>query len=397
MNEADFERFVQGEGALAAAVRAALPAFEPSARFEQSLHDLAAQLAAASPPVSADDLMFEPPPQLEAGLAALAASVQQAQQGRRDAVLQRIRTGEDPEVVLGNATAPQTREWLTATAIATPAAKAPPARPRFSLTGWWHAGASLAAALAVMLGVGLQWLQPWGRANQEAGVVATEAAASATWNAPASSMDMALASVPMAEPMTNERADATAAAPPPAPVVRQSVQKPVANEEAVAAQREAAAPERQELARAAPSTADTLNLAAEAGDARASKQLAGVPAAAPALAPSAPPAPPDMVTAPAPAAAARSAPRRETAGAPMSITVARDSDPLAVAAQLQAQLPSGAVVELHVAPTGGMSDWLQQLRVALAARRPDVRLVEQADPNLAPQRAVIRVIVPELP
>lgn len=165
------DAFVAGRGPLANALRA-LPRFEPPARMAA---DFQAMLAGQASRVPA----FEPPATLEAAVLGEIARQQAAQADRRQALLDELARGVDPEAALDAELSPAARAWLAERARGAAAGErraidgddgtrrhradapghAPRGRwrwPRLPAPWWRYAGGGLAAVLA--LGIGLRMM-----------------------------------------------------------------------------------------------------------------------------------------------------------------------------------------------------------------------------------------------
>lgn len=139
------DRFIAGEGPLAALVRAQ-PAFEPP---PQMLERVLAALDAAPAPAG-----FEPPTSLFDAVMAEADRLDAAQAPRREALLAELAAGKTANDTLGAPVSPATAEWL---ARQRPAPATAPTRPR---RRWpWLAGISTALTAALAVSVALRMVQ----------------------------------------------------------------------------------------------------------------------------------------------------------------------------------------------------------------------------------------------
>lgn len=139
------ERFIAGEGALAALIRAQ-PAFEPPPRM---LGQILVALEAAPTPAG-----FEPPAALLDAVMAEAARLDTAQTPRRDALLAELAAGKSASDALGAPVSPATAAWL-AQQQPTPASARPPRRRRWP----WLAGFGTAVTAALAVSVALRVVQ----------------------------------------------------------------------------------------------------------------------------------------------------------------------------------------------------------------------------------------------
>lgn len=159
------ERFIAGEGPLAALIRAQ-PAFEPP---PQMLERVLAALDAAPSPAG-----FEPPAALFDAVMAEAERLDAAQAPRREALLAELAAGKKASDALGAEVSPATAAWL-AQQQPTPA----PA-PRMRRRRWpWLAGISTALTAALAVSVALRMVQEPAPPAETAAMPATAPAESA--------------------------------------------------------------------------------------------------------------------------------------------------------------------------------------------------------------------------
>lgn len=137
------DRFIAGEGELAALLRAQ-PVFDPPASLDERFK--ASVAAALREHEARAGMMFEAPDKMTAVFARTAAQVQAAQQLRRDAVLREVEQGGDAEQVLGDPVGANTWQWLRVRVQARAGKTAKPRRPRFA---WWPALATVCTAALV--------------------------------------------------------------------------------------------------------------------------------------------------------------------------------------------------------------------------------------------------------
>ncbi len=139
------DRFIAGEGALAALVRAQ-PVFEAPPRMFGRV------LAALEAAPTTDG--FEPPARLLEAVMAEAERIDAAQAPRREALMAELAAGKAAEEVLGAGLSPATSQWL-ATRRPKSAASPPPRRQRRP----WLAGLGTAVTAALAIGVVFRILQ----------------------------------------------------------------------------------------------------------------------------------------------------------------------------------------------------------------------------------------------
>ncbi|WP_230970480.1 hypothetical protein [Nitrogeniibacter aestuarii] len=154
-----FDRFVSGQGTLAALI-ASQPRFDPPAgMFERVLSVV---------DTAQSGLSFAPPSSIEAAVLAEAARLDAAQAPRRDALLDQIAAGTEASTALGAAVSPQTARWLAEQADR----RAAPRRTqqRASRKRWFN-GFGLAAAAAIAASVALKiWTDPTAPTMEHAAV-----------------------------------------------------------------------------------------------------------------------------------------------------------------------------------------------------------------------------------
>lgn len=242
------DRFIAGEGPLAALVRAQ-PAFEPP---PQMLERVLAALDATPAPAG-----FEPPAALFDAVMAEADRLDAAQAPRREALLAELAAGKAAVDALGTPISPATAEWL---ARQRPASA--PARPR---RRWpWLAGLGTALTAALAVSVALRVVQESATPPEMAALPATAPAESATdtlrgaaagepAEVSASAARSADNAIPLAaKPQLTERL-AKAEAPAAGPARSREMPRPEAD-----AKRAAPAPVRDEPAPAAPTAAPPM-------------------------------------------------------------------------------------------------------------------------------------------
>ncbi|MEC5399841.1 hypothetical protein [Uliginosibacterium sp. H1] len=366
VNDASFERFLQGEDGLSALLRE-LPAFEPPTRMEEDFAQAArvaqASHDAPSAALTDDILSFEPPAGMQADFARMAAKLQAEQAPRREAVIAQLARGDDAAAVLGGDISARTREWLDRQQAAK--SERPVVvvarKPRFR----WLPGLGLAASAALVAGVATQWLM--------------------RGEAPAD--NVALNEVPAAAPAQLAIESEKPVAPAAEPTVRnRSAGAPVASaqDRQASAEREAsrtrAQDEEKRVASQPDAVADATKAREEiaAASAFAERRLAA-PAAAPAPVPpqalpppavivevpAAEPMPESLAAAPpppaAPAPAAKAAPMRERAASDAAMASAPQS-PAVQRATAAALAPVRSDLPVESVPLASSPEqWLQAL------------------------------------
>ena len=154
-----FDRFLSGQGAMAALI-ASQPRFDPPAgMFERVLSVV---------DTAQSGLSFAPPSSIEAAVLAEAARLDAAQSPRRDALLDQIAAGTDASTALGAAVSPPTARWLAEQADR----RAAPRRTQQRAgTKRWFNGFGLAAAAAIAASVALKiWTDPAAPTMEQAAV-----------------------------------------------------------------------------------------------------------------------------------------------------------------------------------------------------------------------------------
>jgi len=144
------DRFIAGEGELAAVLRA-IPPYEPPARLEAAVLGMARTEQALVGAAAIDSpLNYDPPNAIEAGFQSLAARIDAAQAGRRDAVLVQIVGGASVSAALDSTVTPNTAAWVEQQVVARPAPeyRATPSR-RWRL--WQGLGLLATVGMAAML------------------------------------------------------------------------------------------------------------------------------------------------------------------------------------------------------------------------------------------------------
>lgn len=288
------DRFIAGEGALAALLRAQ-PVFEAPPRMFGRV------LAALEAAPTTDG--FEPPARLLEAVMAEAERIDAAQAPRREALMAELAAGKAAEEVLGAGLSPATSQWL-ATRRPKSAASPPPRRQRRP----WLAGLGTAVTAALAIGVVLHVMQeppappPMPAARTAPAPAAPRADAVAESTAGAADTDVALAPREQA----GERLADAEAAPARTARVRENVTQ---------------AREARRMAPASPAAAPPATTMAD--------DAPGAAAASPAMA---------KAVAGAPAANARIEAESDEATAPGTLfDVALDTPPARLAARLLAR------------------------------------------------------------